>query len=883
MTRKPPRLACFLVRDEVVLGDLIEEYNTYHRSSAWFWKQTWSLLWFTGHAEQPERKRPVNLLNDFRTDFRYTVRSFAKNPGFAGVVILAIALGVGANTTIFTLLNSLALRPLPVPDSRRVVGIYQIFHGNAPRNVNGEASLFSYSEYQKYRDQNRVFSGLAAYYPFFRATLAGETPRDISGELATCNYFGVLGIRPAMGRTFAASDCTGASTVVVLSDGAWRNIFATDPSIVGKTITLNRVPLTVIGVTPPGFHGAEISAADFWAPLTIEPVIDARNSLKEDNLSWLVLVGRLKSGISIDEARPNLSVIAGRIDQLHPGRTTTLSVDVATFMSAPEERQDVLTVAKVIFAAVSLVLLIACANVANLLLSRSSARQKEIAVRLSVGASRGRLIRQLLTESVLLALPGGLLGGMAAGWLLKPLFHMLISHLPSEFPPLTLNLSPDLTVLAYTLALTLLTGIVFGLAPALQASRPDLVMALKAEGSASGTHGSRGWLRSALVVAQVSVCLVLLITAGLLARGLQAAQTIEPGFRTDHVFSVRFDLEQQHYNELRATAFHRLLMERAASLPGVDGVAQAVPVPLSMEQWGGQIKLPGRSEGLDDRYSLVSPEFFPLLGIPIIHGRNFTQQEMNGNAQVAIVMESTARKLWPGQDPLGKRFSADDGVPAVVVAHKNTPIEVVGVARDSHTGSLSELDATFFYFPLKADTQLPLKLLVHTRAPLDQTTKALRTVVGSIDPNVLVDVRSMDQNLEMYRSPGVMVTALASALGGFALLLASIGIYSVVSHAVSRRVREIGIRMSLGAERRDVMGLVLRGAMRPVMIGIALGIAACAAVSRVLSSVLYGVSPLDPAAFAGVTLFLAAVALLASFLPARRATRIDPMQALRHD
>ncbi|HLN02520.1 MAG TPA: ABC transporter permease [Bryobacteraceae bacterium] len=877
MTRKPPRLACFLVRDEVVLGDLIEEYNTYHRSSAWFWKQTWSLLWFTGHAEQPERKRPVNLLSDFWTDFRYTLRTFTKNPGFAVVVILAIALGVGANTTIFTLLNSLALRPLPVPDSRRVVGVYQIFQGHAPRNVNGEVSLFSYSEYQRYRDQNRVFSGLAAYYPFFRATLAGETPRDMSGELATCNYFRVLGVQPVIGRGFADSDCAapGLAPVVVLSDSAWRSVFASDPSMIGKVITLNRVRLTVIGVAPPGFHGGQISAADFWAPLTLDPLIHEGDSLKGDNLSWLVLAGRLKNGVTLDQARANLSVIAGQIDHLHPGRKTTLSVDVATFMSVPEERQGVLTVAKVIFAAVSLVLLIACANVANLLLSRSSARQKEIAVRVSVGASRGRLVRQLLTESVVLALPGGLLGGMAAALLLKPLFLMLISHLPSEVPPLTLDLSPDLTVLAYTLALTLLTGIVFGLAPALQASRPDLTMALRMEGSGHGAHGSHGWLRSALVVAQVSVCLILLITAGLLARGVQVSQTIEPGFRTDHIFSAKFDLEQQHYNELRAMTFHRLLMERAASLPGVDGVAETVVVPLSMNSWGNQITLPGRPDKLQDRFTLVSPEFFSVLGIPVIHGRNFTQLEIDGNARVAIVMESTARKLWPGQDPLGKTFSDDEKKPP--------PIEVVGVARDSHASSLSELDSIFFYFPLKADAQVPLKLLVHSKATFEQTAKALRAAVRSIDPNVLVDVRSMDQNLEMYRTPGVLVTELAGALGGFALLLASIGIYSVVSHAVSRRVREIGIRMSLGAERRDVMGLVLRGAMRPVMIGIALGIMACAAVSRVLSGVLYGVSPLDPAAFAGVTLFLAGVALLASYLPARRATRIDPMQALRHD
>ncbi len=876
MHRQPPRLACFLVRDESLLGDLIEEYATYGRSNAWFWKQVWSLLWFADNSEKSERKRTVNLFRGFRTDLRYTARTLAKSPGFAAVVILAIALGVGVNTAIFTVFNSLVLRPLPVPNSGRVVAVYQSLQGNVSRNVNGEASMFSYSEYKSYRDQNRVFSGLAAYYPEFRATLAGETPRDMNGELASCNYFSALGVQPSIGRAFAESECTapGSSPVVVLSDNAWRSVFASDPSIVGKSITLNRASLTVIGVTPPGFHGAAFSAADFWAPLTMDPAIHPGDSLKQDNLSWLVLVGRLQRGITLDEARANLSVIAGRIDLLHPGRKTTLSVDVATVMSVPEERRGVLTVAKVIFAAVSLVLLIACANVANLLLSRSSARQKEIAVRLSVGASRGRLVRQLLTESILLALPGGLLGSLAAVALMKPLFFMLLSILPADAPRVALDLSPDLRVLAYTLALTLLTGIVFGLAPAIQASRPDLNTALKAEGSGSGTHSSRGWLRSVLVVAQVSVCLVLLIAAGLLARGLLAAQTIDPGFRTDHVFALRFDLEQQHYDDVRAAAFHRSLAERVASLPGVDGVAQTVPVPLSMEQWGGDIKLPGRSERLNDRYSLVSPEFFSLLGIPIIHGRNFTQQEMNGNPHVAIVMESTARQLWPGQDPLGKRFSADD---------KDTPIEVVGVARDSHTGSLSEFDSIFFYLPLKADAQVPLKLLVHTRAPLDQTAKALRAAVRTVDPNILVDIKSMDQNLEAFRTPGVLVTELASVLGGFALLLASIGIYSVVSYTVSRRIREIGIRMTLGAARRDVLRLVLRGAMRPVVIGIVIGIAATAAVSQVLSSVLYGVSPLDPAAFGGVTLFLAAVALLAGLLPALRATRIDPNEALRYE
>ncbi len=875
MKRNPPRLASFLVRDESVLGDLLEEFNTCERSNPWFWKQVWSLLWLARASEKRERRHSVNLLNDLWTDLRFAARSIAKNPGFAGVIILAIALGVSVNTAVFTMVNALALRPLPVPGARRVAGIYQQFQGTVSRNVNGEPSLFSYPEYQSYRDQNRVFSGLAAYYPQFRATLAGERPRDMSGELATCNYFSTLAIRPSIGRAFAASDCTAAgSPVVVLSDSAWRTVFAAAPDILGKSITLNRTNLTVIGVAAPGFHGAQVSAAEFWAPLTLDPLIHPGDAMKQDNLSWLALVGRLKSGITLDEAKANLSVIAARIDRLHPGRKTTLSVDMATLMNVPEERHIVLTVAAVIFAAVSLVLLIACANVANLLLSRATARQKEIAVRLSVGASRARLLRQLLTESVLLAIPGGLVGAMAASLCMTPLFLMFVSALPGDAPPVSLNLNPDIRVLAYTLAVTIVTGIVFGLAPALQATRPDLTAALKAEGSGSGTHSSRGRLRGILVVAQVSVCLVLLITAGLLARGLQAAQHIQPGFRTDGVVAVRFDLEQQRYNQPSAAEFHRALAERLLSLPGVDAVANAAVVPLSMETWGGDVKIAGQSSGMSDHYNLVSPDFFSLLGIPIIHGRNFTAQEMNGTAKVAIVMESTARKLWPGQDPVGKTFTTGD--PAA-------SIQIVGVARDAHSSSLGELDPVFFYFPLSAEQQLPLKLLVHSNASFEQTAALLRATVKGIDPNVLAEVKSMEQNLQMYRTPARIVTELASVLGAFALFLATIGIYSVVSYAVSRRIREIGIRMTLGAGRREVIRLILSGAMRPVIVGVALGVAAAAAISQVLASVLYGLSPIDPIAFVGVTLFLVAIALLASFIPARRAMRIDPMDALRYE
>jgi len=816
----------------------------------------------------------MGIFSGFWNDLRYAARSLAKSPGLAATAILAIALGVSVNTTVFTLLNAIALRPLPVPGSGNVVKVYQTFLGKHSRNVRGSATYFSDSEYKNYRDHNHVFSGLAAYYPFFEATLGGEHPQRLFGSLASCNYFDVLAVNPALGRGFTQEECAapGSAPVVVLSDKAWRNIFGADNGILGRRVTLNRVAMTVIGVAPAGFRGTEIFAADFWAPLTMDPAIDPGNSLQNDNLSWLAMVGRLKSGTALEEARADLGVIAGRIDQLYPGRKTTLSVDVANLAGEPEMRSGLLSVTAVIFAAVSLVLLIACANVANLLLARATARKKEIAVRLSVGASRWRLVRQLLTESVLLALPAGAAGALTASVAAGGLLRVLASRLPDQMPGLAVSGRPDFRVLLYTLALTVLTGVVFGLAPALQSSRPDLVTALKEEGMGAGTHRSRGFLRNALVVAQVSVCLILLITAGLLARGLLAAQKIEPGFQTKNVVVTRFDLALEGYDNARAALFARALEARVGALPGVDAVARATVTPLSMNAWGNEIKLQGQADTTPIGYNAVTPGYFPLFGIPVVRGRNFTEAETDGTPNVAITTESTARTLWPGQDPLGKLFDMD-----------GRQFEVIGVARDSHTSELSRIDSHFFYVPISKEDHLAAQLIVHSNDSRANSEKSIAAAAREIDPNVLTQMRSMEENVDMYRTPGRLATVLATVLGGFALLLASIGIYGVVSYAVSRRVREIGIRMTLGANRREVLRLVMRGAMTPVAVGALLGIAGCAGVSRVLSTVLYGVSPLDPVAFAGVTVFLLGIALLASYLPARRATRVDPMAALRYE
>jgi macrolide transport system ATP-binding/permease protein len=888
MTRRPPGLASLLLRlrfsrskSEFLIGDLVEEYNTGNQSDPWYWRQAASLLWSRLDNRHGEREQVsvTNALHSFWIDLRYALRMLGNNRGMTVGAILAVALGIGVNTGIFTLLNSIALRPLPVRNADRVVSVYQVFRGNSARDVYGAPSLFSYPEYLDYREHNHVFSSLLAYtLEFFSASLGGDKPRHVQGQLASCNYFEVLGVRASLGRGLTEPDCAAPSTapVVVLGDGLWRSTFDANPSVIGKVISLNRVSLTVVGVAPAGFRGTEPIAVDFWTPITMQSALNPQgDSLASDNLSWLVMMGRLKSGVSVAQARADLSVIAGRIDQRHPGRKTTLAVAVASLLGEPEARGYVVGIGAVILAAVSLVLLIACANVANLLLARASGRRKEIAIRCSVGASRGRLIRQLLTESLLLAVIGGSLGSVVAFWSFDVLVQLILTHLPPGIPSIAFSARPDLHVLGYAVALTLITGIIFGLAPALQASKTDLNTALKDEVSGPGVAGARSWLRNALVVVQVSVCLVLLITAGLLARGLRQAQTVDPGFSMRDVAVMSLDLGQQHYDNVKAAFFQQRLIERIRLRPGVDAVAQANVIPLSFATWGSGIRLEG-SNRIQVHYDNVSPGYFPLLAIPIIRGRNFSDDEARNSANVAIVMDATARRLWPNQDPVGKVFSFQG-------EHSWTLLQVVGVAKNTRTSSLGADDAYFFYFPPSPEHQVEAKLLVRYRSSFAAASKGIREAVGGLDPNVLVDVQSMEDNLEAYRLPSRIVTILSTTLGVLALLLASVGIYGVVSYVVSQRTREIGIRMTLGANAKDVLRLVMRGSMRPIILGLVIGVATCAVVSRILSSLLFGVSPLDPITFVGVPAFLLALALLASYLPARRATRVDPTVALRYE
>jgi predicted permease len=815
-------------------------------------------------------------LETFWRDLRYGARALAKNPGFTVVAVLAIALGIGVNTGIFSVLNGVALRLLPIPRAEQIVSVDQIFHGKLSRNVHGEPGLSSYSEYKNYRDNNHVFTGLLAYEPFLQATLGGESPKQLMGTAASCNYFDVLGEQPGLGRVFVDEDCSapGASAVVVLSDDLWRSRFGADPLIVGKSVSLNRTKFVVIGIAAPGFGGLDPWPSEFWAPVTMQKALEPnRDFFHEDNTGWLAMLGRMQGGVSIEEVRSDLGVIAGQIDQQYPGRTTTLAIHRATFLGRPEERTFVFAIGAVVLAGVGLVLLIACANVANLLLARASARQKEIAIRLSIGGSRWQIVRQLLTESLLISFLGGTLGSLVAFWSMEGIARFVLGHLPHGAPRLVWNVNPDLRVWGYSLGLTVVTGIVFGLAPALHATRQDLSTAIKGDGGLIGKAAVGGMLRSTLVGVQVAVCMVLLIAAGLLMRGLYLAQTVNPGFEMEGTTQAIFDLPSQGYNEERARIFQRELIARVAALPGVDAVEQARVTPLSDQFEGTGMTVAGEMEARQFEFNVVSPGFFTMLGMPMVRGRGFTREETQSDAGVMVVTESTARRLWPGRDAIGRTLRNSD----------KEEYQVVGIVKDAQISHLGEPGGLFFYIPAGPKEQARLQLLVHSKSGDTATASGIRGVARTLDADLAVDVTRLEENLELWRTPSRIVAALSGVLGALALLLASIGVYGVVSYGVSQRIREIGIRMTLGADGKDVMSLLLRQAMRPVFIGAAFGVAGCAAVSQILSKVLYGIGSHDPIAFIGVPVFLLGVALFASYIPARRATRVDPVVALRYE
>jgi len=838
--------------------------------------------------EECRDMRKVTWLQDFAQDLHYGLRMLRKSPGFTAIAVLTLALGIGANTAIFTILNSAALRLLPVPHADQLVTVEQSLRyaangGSIHRNIHDDATFVSYSEYRAYAKENRVFSGLLAYSAFTETSLVQDKPKPIMGTLTSCNYFDVLEIHPQRGRFFADSDCAapGESAVVVLSDSAWHSTFAGDPAIVGKTITLNRTAFRVVGIAPPGFDGTVAVASAFWAPVTmVKAFRPSSDYLGDDYLSWLALIGRLKPGVSNRQATANLSVIASGMNSLQKGRITTVTLGPATLLSMPSMRSILLLIGSLIMAAVGLVLLLACANIANLLLARATGRRKEIAVRLTVGASRGRLIRQLLTESLLLALLGGGAGALASMWSTAAIFRFAMAHMPVD-PEIAfaLHITSDFRTWLYAFALCLITACFFGLAPALRASRVDLTVAMKEDGAHSQTGTiSAGRLRNFLVGVQVAACMLLLLASGLLLHGLYRAQTVNPGFQMKNIEAVALDLSSAGYTPQRAAAFQQQLQDRLAALPGVDQVVQATCIPLGNSHDMTGFSTPDKAKAREVEYNHVSANFFHVLGIPILQGRTFTDEEERSGARAVILSQSTAWRFFSAQNPLGQALLGGDPVSGKLVQW-----QVVGVVADAQVANLGDSSKPYIYETAGPAQQPDLSVMIHSAVSNPAIAKHMNSIIGSLDPDLSVTIGPLSEVLEFWRAPARVASTLSVILGFLALLLASVGIYGVVSYGVGCRAREIGIRMALGADNRDVMWLVVRQAMFPVLTGALIGMVLCAAASTIFSAILFGVSPLDPGSFVLMPLFLLAVALLASYIPARRAMCVDPMVALRYE
>ena len=821
-------------------------------------------------------------MNTLWQDIRYAARMLLKTPGFTLVAVLSLAIGIGANTTIFSLVNGLLLRPLPgIARPQQLVDI----HATDQRS---SYHTFSYPDYEYFRDHSQAFDGLFAFGGVPLSLNAGAQPERTFGMLVSGNYFDVLGVRPVRGRFFTPEEDRTPSThpVAVVSYGMWQGQFAADASLVGKTVALNGHTFTIIGIAPRDFRGTWVGLTpDVWVPLMMQREARPGGDQLGRNMRWLQLSGRLKDGVTTQQAQGEMSTLAAQIAQAFPDSNRDQGVDVQRASAVPGEVRGLLVgFMSLLMGFVALVLLIACANVAGLFLARSSARRKEIAIRMALGASRWRIVRQLLTESVLLFLVGGALGVLVAFWVTD----LLQAFKPPAEMPLSFDFSVDQRVLLFTFLVSLTTGILFGLAPALATSKPDVVPALKAgtPGSVGASQKSR--TRSLFVVAQVAVSLVLLVAAGLFLRSLQNASAIDIGFRPENVQLVSFDLLTQGYDKTKGQEFYRQLVERVTAMPGVDAVSLASMIPLNGNTRMEGISVPGveppegRSTFQID-VNTVDAGYFETVQMPVVRGRGFNETDREGAPRVCVVNETMAHRFFPdaaASSVVGKRISFGEAS-----GNNAAQTEIIGVVKDGKYGTLGEDPLPYIFKPLAQNYTGEMTLHVRTGATnAASVLTAVRGEVNRLDRDLpLLNVMPMTEAVGFSLIPLRLAASVVGTLGTFGLLLAAIGIFGVVNYSVTNRTREIGIRMALGAQRADVLRLIVRQGMTLALVGVGLGLVIAFALSRLLVSLLYGISATDLVTFAGIALLLTAVAFLASYIPARRATKVDPMIALRYE
>ena len=819
-------------------------------------------------------------------DTRYAVRLLIKNPGLSAISILSLALGIGANTTIFTVVNAILLRPLPVKNISRIVQVDTIDSKTLVTAANATKLGMSYPNFLDYVRDNQVFSGLSCFVgPLPLTWSGGSEPKQVLGQMVSANYFDVLGLRPVLGRFFLPGEdkSPGGDNLVVLSHSLWVNKFAADRRIAGRSLTLNASPYIVIGVAPRGFKGTFTfgNAEQVWMPVSMYPQVLSgffKDNFNDRRFLATAMFGRLQDGVSVSKAEASLKTIASHLERAYPADNASRSAALTPLADAAvgvNNRGQILLAGGLMMSIVGVVLMIACVNLANLLLAQAARRQKEIALRAALGANRRQVVRQLLTESLVLAVASGVVGlavaygARTALWSLRPPFIL----------DGDVDLGFDSRVLFFTLGVSLLTAILIGGAPAIKVARPNLIEALKA----GGREGSVGWtrnpFRSLLVVTEIALALVALVGAGMFVRSMQNAQRIDPGFEAKNLFVFAFDLGALHYEEGRAQEYFRTAIERVRAVPGVASATVASNFPLG----GGLARTvfpEGQSETSGYRGTLtqlndVTPDFFATLRIPLVSGRYFASSDRRDTTPVAIVNEAMARQFWPDESAVGKRFH---------FFGETSLREVVGVVRNTVVNAIGEDPQPLAYLPMTQDYSPAVTMQVRTSGRPEAVIPTALRQVQSLDANLaLTNVNTIGELIDQGLWAPRMGAALLTIFGGLALVLAVIGVYGVLSYSVQQQTREIGIRMAMGAQSGRVLGLVVTQGMRLAVAGLFAGLVIAFAAMRLLSSLLFGVSPHDPVVFGGVSLILATVAILACYFPARRAARVNPLVALRYE
>ncbi len=827
----------------------------------------WDALWL-----QPQRWE-----DEMFQDLRYGVRMLFKHPGFTLVAVLTLSLGIGANTAVFSVVNAVLLRPLPYQNPDRMVVIWGNF-----LKLNIEQMRAKAAEYVDYRNQTQSFETMAAYHTADFNFTSGQQPERIVGANVTANLFPMLGVTAAQGRLLSEKETQPSqNNVVVVSHKFWQQRLGGEANVIGRDIRLNDQTYVVVGVMPAGFEFPHPSfnfaePAEFWTPLAFT----ADQIAERQRPYYLNVLGLLKPNVALEQARTEMTALGQRFEQQHRGYRGPNDADGGWRITIVPLQEQIVGKSRrallVLFAAVGLVLLIACANAANLFLMRANVRQKELAVRAALGASRLRLIRQLLTESLLIAGLGGLFGLASAWWGVKALLALS----PDNLPRLQ-EINVDGRVLLFTLGLSLLTGLIFGVAPALQASKLNLQHSLK-EGGATATQGHH-WLRNMLVVSEMAIALLLMIGAGLLLHSFLRLQRVNPGIDADHLLSAEIALPATRYTEpAKTAAFYQELLRKVESLPGVNSVSLSTIQPLSGFALNDPFSIEGRPFDSNNAtwagWQQVTPNYFRTLGIPLVAGREFSEHDNADSLRVAIINESLARRYFSGENPIGKRLTLGSPRP------DNPWKTIVGVVKDIPHRSLESVAEPDWYLPYLQQPRREMFLMVRSSVDPASLTAAIRNQVLAIDRDQPVTaIQTMNEVIASTTAPRRFNALLLGIFAAVALTLAAVGIFSVMSYSVTQRTQEIGVRMALGARANDVVGLIVRQGMTLAMVGIAGGIIASIAATRTMTSLLYGVTAFDLATFAIISLFLATVALLACYLPARRAARIDPMAALRHE